>query len=122
MKAIILAGGFGFRLSEETSLRPKPMVDIGGRPILWHIMNIFAAHNVTEFIIALGYRGEVIKDYFLNFHTFNNDVTIDLATGKVSIHKGNQPKWKIHLVDTGLNPDRKSTRLNSSHLGISYAV
>ena len=105
MKAIILAGGFGSRLSEETVLRPKPMVEIGGRPILWHIMNIFAAHNVTEFIIALGYRGEVIKDYFLNFHTFNNDVTIDLATGKVSIHKGNQPKWKIHLVDTGLNPN-----------------
>jgi len=86
MKAIILAGGFGSRLSEETTLRPKPMVEIGGRPILWHIMNIFAAHNITEFIIALGYRGEVIKDYFLNFRAINNDVTIDLAAGKVKIH------------------------------------
>jgi glucose-1-phosphate cytidylyltransferase len=103
MKAIILAGGFGSRLSEETTLRPKPMVEIGGRPILWHIMNIFAAHNITEFIIALGYRGEVIKDYFLNFRAINNDVTIDLAAGKVKIHGGNQPRWKIHLVDTGLN-------------------
>ena len=103
MKAIILAGGFGSRLSEETTLRPKPMVEIGGHPILWHIMKIFAAHHITEFIIALGYRGEVIKDYFLNFQTINNDVTIDLANGKVKIHRGDQPKWKIHLVDTGLN-------------------
>src|ERR1035437_9076347 len=105
MKAIILAGGFGSRLSEENVLRPKPMVEIGGRPILWHIMNIFAAPHSTEVIIALGYRGEVIKDYFLNFHAFNNDVTIDLTTGEVKRHKGNQPKWKIHLVDTGLNPN-----------------
>ena len=103
MKAIILAGGFGSRLSEETVLRPKPMVEIGGRPILWHIMNIFAAHNITEFIIALGYRGEIIKDYFLNFSSFNNDMTVDLAGGKVKIHDGNQPKWKVHLIDTGLN-------------------
>jgi glucose-1-phosphate cytidylyltransferase len=79
------------------------MVEIGGRPILWHIMNIFAAHNVTEFIIALGYRGEIIKDYFLNFYAFNNDMTIDLSGGKVKIHDGNQPKWKVHLIDTGLN-------------------
>src|SRR5664280_2927727 len=103
MKAIILAGGHGSRLSEETTLRPKPMVEIGGRPILWHIMNIFAAHNVTEFIIALGYRGEIIKDYFLNFYAFNNDMTGDLSGGKVKIHDGNQPKWKVHLIDTGLN-------------------
>jgi len=103
MKAIILAGGFGSRLSEETVLRPKPMVEIGGRPILWHIMNIFAAHQVSEFIIALGYRGETIKDYFLNFYAFNNDMTVDLAGGKVKIHDGNQPKWKVHLIDTGLN-------------------
>jgi glucose-1-phosphate cytidylyltransferase len=103
MRAIILAGGFGSRLSEETVLRPKPMVEVGGRPILWHIMNIFAAHGVTEFIIALGYRGEVIKDYFLNFFAFNNDMTVELASGKVKIHDGNQPKWKVHLIDTGLN-------------------
>lgn len=103
MKAIILAGGLGSRLSEETVLRPKPMVEIGGRPILWHIMNIHAAHGVTEFIVALGYKAEVVKEYFLNFYAFNNDMSIDLATGRTTIHDGNQPNWKIHLVDTGLH-------------------
>ena len=102
MKAVILAGGFGSRLSEETILRPKPMVEIGGKPILWHIMNIYAVHGVDEFIIALGYKAEIIKDYFLNFYALNNDITIDLASGKTIIHDGNQPKWTIHLVDTGL--------------------
>jgi len=102
MKAVILAGGFGTRLSEETDLRPKPMVEIGGKPMLWHIMNIFGSHSVNEFIIALGYKGEVIKEYFLNFYAINNDITIDLETGKTTIHDGNQPNWKIHLVDTGL--------------------
>ncbi len=102
MKAIILAGGFGSRLSEETALRPKPMVEIGGRPILWHIMNLLGASGVDEFIIALGYKGEVIKEYFLNFYAINNDISIDLATGEVAVHDGNQPRWKIHLVDTGL--------------------
>lgn len=103
MKAVILAGGFGTRLSEETSVRPKPMVEIGGKPILWHIMNIYAVHGVNEFIIALGYKGEVIKEYFLNFFAFNNDITIDLASGNKTIHQGKQPKWKVHLVDTGLD-------------------
>jgi glucose-1-phosphate cytidylyltransferase len=103
MKAVILAGGFGSRLSEETVLRPKPMVEIGGRPILWHIMNICAAHGVNEFLIALGYKAEVVKEYFLNFYAINNDLSIDLATGKTTIHDGNQPDWKIHLVDTGLH-------------------
>ena len=102
MKAVILAGGFGTRLSEETDLRPKPMVEIGGKPILWHIMNICGYHGVSEFIIALGYKGEVIKEYFINFYAFNNDITIDLETGETTIHDGNQPNWKIHLVDTGL--------------------
>lgn len=102
MKAVILAGGFGTRLSEETDLRPKPMVEIGGKPILWHIMNIYACHGIKEFIIALGYKGEFIKEYFLNFYAFNNNITIDLATGETAIHDGNQPDWKIHLVDTGL--------------------
>jgi len=102
MKTIILAGGLGSRLSEETVLRPKPMVEVGGRPILWHIMNIYAAHGVDEFIIALGYKAEVIKEYFLNFYAINNDLSIDLASGSTVIHDGNQPKWKIHLVDTGL--------------------
>jgi len=103
MKAVILAGGLGSRLSEETVLRPKPMVEVGGRPILWHIMNIFGAHGVNEFIIALGYKGEMIKDYFVNFYALNNDVSVDLATGKTTIHAGNQPNWKVHLVDTGLH-------------------
>jgi glucose-1-phosphate cytidylyltransferase len=102
VKAVILAGGFGSRISEETSLRPKPMVEIGGRPILWHIMNIYAAHGVNEFIIALGYKAEVVKEYFLNFYALNNDISIDLAHGKTIIHDGNQPAWKIHLIDTGL--------------------
>ena len=101
-KAVILAGGFGSRLSEETVLRPKPMVEIGGKPILWHIMKIYAAHGVNEFIIALGYKAEVIKAYFLNFYALNNDISIDLASGETTIHNGNQPHWKIHLVDTGL--------------------
>lgn len=103
MKAVILAGGFGSRLSEETVLRPKPMVEIGGKPMLWHIMNIYAAHGVTEFIIALGYKAEVVKEYFLNFYAFNNDISIDLKCGKTTIHDGNQPNWRIHLVDTGLH-------------------
>jgi glucose-1-phosphate cytidylyltransferase len=102
MKAVILAGGLGSRLSEETVLRPKPMVEIGGKPILWHIMNILAAHDINEFIIALGYKGEYIKEYFLNFYAFNNNISLDLAAGKTLIHDGNQPKWRIHLVDTGL--------------------
>jgi glucose-1-phosphate cytidylyltransferase len=102
MKAVILAGGLGTRLSEETGARPKPMVEIGGKPILWHIMNIYAAHGINEFFVAAGYKAEVIKDYFLNFYAINNDVTIDLSNGKTIIHEGNQPKWKIHIIDTGL--------------------
>jgi glucose-1-phosphate cytidylyltransferase len=102
MKAVILAGGLGSRLAEETVLRPKPMVEIGGKPILWHIMNIYASQGVDEFIVALGYRGEVIKEYFRNFYALNNDLTVDLATGATTIHGGNQPRWKVHLVDTGL--------------------
>jgi len=103
MKVVILAGGLGTRLSEETTLKPKPMVEIGGKPILWHIMNIYAASGLTEFIIALGYKGEFIKKYFLNFYAINNNITVDLATGETTIHDGKQPNWKIHLVDTGLH-------------------
>ena len=102
MKVVILAGGIGSRLSEETTVRPKPMVEIGGKPILWHIMNIFAAHGFDEFVIALGYRGEFIKDYFINFYSLNNDITVDLASGATTVHPGReQPRWKVHLVDTG---------------------
>src|SRR5712692_2842149 len=102
MKAVILAGGLGSRLSEETIAKPKPMVEIGGRPILWHIMNIYSVGDVNEFIIALGYKSELIKSYFLNFYAINNDLSVDLATGHTTIHDGSQPKWKVHLVDTGM--------------------
>lgn len=103
MKTVILAGGLGTRLAEETTVRPKPMVEIGGKPILWHIMNIYASQGFKEFIVALGYKGEVIKEYFLNFYALNNHLTIDLASGRTIIHDGNQPDWKVHLVDTGVH-------------------
>jgi glucose-1-phosphate cytidylyltransferase len=102
MKAIILAGGLGSRLAEETVLRPKPMVEIGGQPMLWHIMNILAAHGINEFIVALGYKAEMIKSYFLNFYALTNDISVDLSSGRTVIHERAQRNWKIHLVDTGL--------------------
>ena len=102
MKAIILAGGFGSRISEETTQKPKPMVEIGGRPILWHIMNIYGAHGIDEFVVALGYKGEVVKQYFLNFYAVNSDLTIDLRTGGQTIHDGARPDWRVHLVNTGM--------------------
>ena len=103
MKVVILAGGLGTRLSEETVLKPKPMVEIGGKPILWHIMSIYSAHGFNEFICALGYKAEIVKDYFQSFYALNNDLTVDLGTGKTTIHERQHPPWKIHLVDTGLN-------------------
>jgi glucose-1-phosphate cytidylyltransferase len=103
MKAVILAGGFGTRLSEETVAKPKPMVEVGEKPMLWHIMSIFAAHGVNEFVVALGYRGDVIKDYFLNFCTTNSDISVDLASGETTIHDTNRPPWLVHLIDTGLH-------------------
>jgi glucose-1-phosphate cytidylyltransferase len=103
MKAVILAGGLGSRLAEETQAKPKPMVEVGGHPMLWHIMNIYSAHQLNEFVIAVGYKAEVIKSYFLNFYAVNNDISIDLATGQTTIHNGNlHPQWTVHLVDTGL--------------------
>jgi glucose-1-phosphate cytidylyltransferase len=101
VKAVILAGGFGSRLLEETTQKPKPMVEIGGRPILWHIMNIYAAHGVEEFVIALGYKAEVVKQYFLNYYAVNSDLTIDLASGRQTIYRGTRLDWRVHLVDTG---------------------
>lgn len=102
MKAVILAGGLGTRLSEETVLKPKPMVEVGGKPILWHIMNIYARHGVTEFIIAAGYKAEIIKEYFLNFYALNSDVSINLSNGDVTVHNGAQLPWTVHIADTGM--------------------
>lgn len=103
MKVVILAGGLGTRLSEETVVRPKPMVEIGGMPILWHIMKIYSAHGFNEFIICLGYKGYVIKEYFANYFLHQSDVTIDLSTNQVHIHDSHAEPWKITLVDTGIS-------------------
>lgn len=102
VKVVILAGGLGTRLAEETTMRPKPMVEIGEKPILWHIMNLCAAQGLKEFVVALGYKGETIKEYFLNFFALNNSLTIDLSNGNTVIHNGPTVDWKVHLVDTGL--------------------
>ncbi|HEV8118748.1 MAG TPA: glucose-1-phosphate cytidylyltransferase [Thermoanaerobaculia bacterium] len=102
MKTIILAGGAGTRLSEETGLRPKPMLEIGEHPILWHIMQIYGSQGFGEFLVALGYKGEVIKDYFLNFYARNADLTVRLGHGENKIHSASPPDWIVHLVDTGL--------------------
>lgn len=103
MKVVILAGGHGTRLAEETVLKPKPMVEIGGRPILWHIMNIYASQGFKEFIIALGYKGEVVKQYFLNYYYLSNNFSIDLCNGQIHVHDGNRQDWKVHFIDTGLD-------------------
>ena len=101
MKAIILAGGMGTRLSEETGLRPKPMIEIGGKPILWHIMKLYSAHGVNDFVICCGYRGYVIKEYFANYFLHMSDVTFDMARDAVTVHNRNVEPWKVTLVDTG---------------------
>jgi glucose-1-phosphate cytidylyltransferase len=101
MKCVILAGGLGTRLAEETARLPKPMVKIGGRPILWHIMKIYAAHGITDFIICLGYRGYVIKEYFANFLLHSSNVTIDLQNGDMSFSQTRSEPWRVSLVDTG---------------------
>jgi glucose-1-phosphate cytidylyltransferase len=101
MKAVILAGGLGTRISEETHLRPKPMVEIGGKPILWHIMKIYAHHGVTDFIVCCGYKAQVIKEYFANYHLHNADVTFDLSNGTVDFHRSRTEPWRVTLVDTG---------------------
>lgn len=102
MKVVILAGGFGTRLAEHTDVVPKPMVEIGGEPILWHIMKLFAHYGFKDFVIALGYKGEVIKDYFLNYHSLQSDFSVELATGSVEILGRNHDcDWKVTLVDTG---------------------
>jgi len=101
MKAVILAGGLGTRISEETTLRPKPMVEIGGKPILWHIMKNYSAYGINEFIVCLGYKGYAIKEYFANYYRHMSDVTYDLANNSQIIHNNGAEKWKVTLVETG---------------------
>jgi len=101
MKAVILAGGFGTRLSEETHLRPKPMIEIGGRPILWHMMKLYSAHGVNDFVICCGYKGYVIKEYFANYFLHMSDVTFDMTNNQMQVHEKYAEPWKVTLVDTG---------------------
>lgn len=103
MRVVILAGGTGTRLAEETQVKPKPMVEIGPRPILWHIMKHYAHYGFQEFCIALGYKGEAIKRYFLDYYTLNGNLTVNLATGDVRVHGKECDKWIVHLIDTGVN-------------------
>ncbi len=103
MKVVILAGGFGTRLSEETDIKPKPMIEIGGKPILWHIMKIYSHYGFKEFVICLGYKGYIIKEYFANYFLHQSDVTINLKENNIEVHDSKAEAWKITLVDTGLN-------------------
>jgi len=103
MRTIILAGGLGTRLQEETTIKPKPMVDIGGQPIIWHIMKLYAAHGFKEFVVAMGYKGEVIKDYFVNYRYRASSLTVHLPTGNVTLLDGSPEDWTVHLLDTGLH-------------------
>ena len=101
MKVVLLAGGFGTRIAEESDLRPKPMVEIGGMPILWHIMKMYASHGLTDFVVCLGYKGYVIKEYFANYVLHRSDVTVDLAKNEITYHSSEAEDWRVTLVDTG---------------------
>ena len=103
MKAVILAGGLGTRISEETSFKPKPMIEIGGKPILWHIMKIYSQHGINEFIICCGYKGYVIKEYFANYFLHQSDITFDMTNNEMKIHQERSEPWKVTLIDTGEN-------------------
>ena len=103
MKAVILAGGFGTRISEESNFKPKPMIEIGGKPLIWHIMKIYGHYGITDFVICCGYMGYVIKEYFANYFLHMSDVTLDMQTNKMTVHRKQAEKWQITLVDTGLN-------------------
>lgn len=103
MKAVILAGGLGTRISEESHLKPKPMIEIGGKPIIWHIMKIYSAHGINDFIICLGYKGYVIKEYFANYFLHNSDVTFDMQSNRMEVHERHAEPWRVTLVDTGEN-------------------
>jgi len=115
MKTIILAGGLGTRLAEETEVKPKPMVEIGGKPVLWHIINIYAAHGFKEIVIALGYKSEIIKKYFADYYRLNSDLTINTGDGKIEVHDGEKEDLLIHLINTGLytNTGGRIKRLSS---------
>src|SRR5512138_2922179 len=101
MKAVILAGGVGTRISEESHLRPKPMIEIGGKPILWHIIKIYSHHGINDFIICLGYRGYVIKEYFANYFLHMSNVTFDMSSNKMHVHEANVEPWRVTVLDTG---------------------
>jgi glucose-1-phosphate cytidylyltransferase len=101
MKAVILAGGLGTRLSEETAVRPKPMVEIGGRPILWHILKMYSAHGINDFVICCGYKGILIKEYFANYFLHMSDVTYDMRSNRMEVHSKRAEPWNVTLVDTG---------------------
>ncbi len=103
MKAVILAGGLGTRISEESSLRPKPMIEIGGKPILWHIMKIYAAHGIADFIVCCGYKGYMIKEYFANYFLHTSDVTFDIQRNTMDVHENSAEAWRVTVVDTGEN-------------------
>lgn len=103
MKAVILAGGLGTRISEETHLKPKPMIEIGGKPILWHIMKIYSAHGINDFVVCLGYKGYLIKEYFANYFLHMSDITFDMANNKMEVHERHAEPWRVTLVDTGEN-------------------
>jgi len=126
MKVVVLAGGFGTRLREETEVRPKPMVEIGGRPILWHIMKHYAHHGFREFVIALGYKGDVIKRYFIDYYSQQSNITVSLGSGKVEVHDGVREDWTVHLVDTGVRTltggrvRRLSPWLNGAPFMVTY--
>lgn len=102
MKVVILAGGYGTRLSEETDTRPKPMVEIGGKPILWHIMKIYSHYGFSDFIVCLGYKGDMIKRYFSDLYLQSSDFTVDTGVGKITVHRGAPPNWRVSLIDTGV--------------------
>jgi glucose-1-phosphate cytidylyltransferase len=103
MKALILAGGLGTRLSEETDIKPKPMVEVGGQPILWHILKTYSHYGINEFVILLGYKGYYIKEYFANYFLHQSDVTIDISNGDMDVHNNSSEPWKITLLDTGFD-------------------
>ncbi len=126
MKVIILAGGFGSRLSEETDLKPKPMIEIGGFPILWHIMKIYSSYGFNDFIILLGYKGYVVKEYFSNYYLHQSNMTIDLSNNKLEIHDSNTEPWRVTLLDTGMNSmtggriRRASDHINNEPFLLTY--